>query len=62
MRSTLSYDVVMSFGDSLDGSGLAKLSIGMLVIRARIPVDLEFTINLANELHGKPDIKEVLTP
>ncbi|EGI59723.1 hypothetical protein G5I_12125 [Acromyrmex echinatior] len=31
----------------------------MLVICARIPVDLEFTINLANDLYKESSIKEV---
>lgn len=50
----------MSLNDSLDGSGLTELLVGMLV--ARIPVDLEFTINLANDLYEKSGIKEVSTP
>lgn len=46
----------MSFNDSLDGSGLAELLVEMLVVRARIPMDLESTINLANDLCEKSSI------
>lgn len=52
----------MSLNDSLDGSGLTELLVGMLVVRARLPADLEFTINLANDLYEKSSIKEVSTP
>lgn len=48
--------LVMSFDDSLHGSGLAELSVGMLYICVAI---LEPTINSANDLLG---IKEASTP
>jgi len=48
----------MLLNDSLDGSGFAKSLVEML--GARIPVDLEFTINLANGLYEKLSIKETV--